>query len=116
MEMQSRTDISPESESLQLSLLSLKKDMTFRPHTHVVYERSMPKAQESWVVITGSVMVYFYDTDDTLISTFTLSAGDASVTYHGGHNYLSLADDTIVYEYKTGPYLGVKTDKRQFSV
>jgi len=40
-----------------------------------------------------------------------LKAGDASFTLGGGHNYLILEDDTIVYEYKTGPYEGQKNDK-----
>jgi hypothetical protein len=33
------------------------------------------------------------------------------MTFRGGHNYLILEDDTIVYEYKTGPYLGQELDK-----
>ena len=40
-----------------------------------------------------------------------LNQGDASFTLYGGHNYQILEDDTIVYEYKTGPYEGQKLDK-----
>ena len=36
---------------------------------------------------------------------------DASFTLYGGHNYLFLEDNTIVYEYKTGPYKGQSMDK-----
>ena len=28
-----------------------------------------------------------------------------------GHTYTILEDDTVVYEYKTGPYTGVENDK-----
>jgi len=40
-----------------------------------------------------------------------LRPGDASFTLYGGHTYEILEDDTIVYEYKTGPYEGQKLDK-----
>ena len=36
---------------------------------------------------------------------------DISITFYGGHNYVSLEDDTRVYEYKTGPYMGQARDK-----
>ena len=68
-------------------------------------------AQESWVVIRGSVKVYYFDTDMNLLETHILKAGDASFTLEGGHNYEILEDDTLVYEYKTGPYEGQAKDK-----
>jgi hypothetical protein len=58
----------------------------------------------------GSVKCIFYDIDD-IIATPILKAGDASFTLYGGHTYQILEDDTIVYEYKTGPYEGQKLDK-----
>ena len=68
-------------------------------------------AQESWVVIKGSGKVFFYDTDMALLETHTLSAGDSSFTLEGGHTYEILEEDTLVYEYKTGPYEGQAKDK-----
>jgi hypothetical protein len=53
----------------------------------------------------------FYDTDGSLLQTSVLNPGDASMTFQGGHNYLILKDDTVVYEYKTGPYQGQALDK-----
>ena len=35
-----------------------------------------------------------------------------SFTLQGGHNYLILEDDTLVYEFKTGPYEGQEFDKK----
>jgi hypothetical protein len=67
--------------------------------------------QESWVVIRGMVQVEMYDLDNTLLHTDVLEPGDISVTLEGGHNYLIMADDTLVYEYKTGPYKGQEKDK-----
>jgi hypothetical protein len=33
------------------------------------------------------------------------------MTFRGGHTYDILADDTVVHEYKTGPYYGQAVDK-----
>ena len=111
-EITSRQDIIPENQFLQLATLKLEKDKTFAPHKHIWKEPSGDQtiAQESWVVITGKVKCYFYDLDDTLLKTEILNPGDCSITLQGGHNY-EILEDAIVYEYKTGPYLGQKFDK-----
>jgi hypothetical protein len=56
--------------------------------------------------------VFFYDLDDTIITREILLPGDISMTFKGGHNYRILEDNTLVYEYKTGPYLGIEYDKK----
>ena len=62
-------------------------------------------------VISGLVKVFFYDLDDALLYTTKLKPGDASITLEGGHTYEILSDETLVYEYKTGPYQGQALDK-----
>ena len=106
-----RTDISPPEEFLQLSSLKLDKGKTFRPHKHVFCEKITNIAQESWVVIQGKVKVMLYDLEDKLTKETILKPGDVSLTFKGGHNYEILKENTLVYEYKTGPYLGQKFDK-----
>ena len=108
-----RQDIVPEENFIQCSILNMEEGKTFKPHKHNVNlrhdENYIP--QESWCVIKGKVQCIFYDIDDTIISQPILSEGDISFTFSGGHNYLILTDDTIVYEYKTGPYFGQEIDK-----
>jgi len=107
-----RKDIVDESQFIQCSALQMESGKTFRPHKHIWKERTRNViAQESWVVIRGSVKGIFYDIDDTLLQEVVLNEGDASFTLEGGHNYLVLEDDTLVYEYKTGPYEGQSLDK-----
>ena len=107
-----RTDVAPEDQFIQLATLRMEKGKTFRPHKHI-WKPGQPEviAQESWVVIQGSVKVFFYDIDDTLIGTEIINQGDCSMTFEGGHNYEILEENTVVYEYKTGPYTGVENDK-----
>lgn len=110
-DIQERTNVAPEDEFLQLASLKMKKGQTFKAHKHIIHEKTTNIAQESWVVIKGSVKCIFYDLDDTIIAEPILKEGDCSMTFRGGHNYLILEDDTVVYEYKTGPYLGQELDK-----
>jgi len=107
-----RLDIVPEDNFIQCSMLNLEKNKTFKPHKHIWKKRNRNViAQESWVVIQGSVKCILYDIDDTIIYEPILYQGDSSFTLEGGHNYLILEDNTLVYEYKTGPYEGQTFDK-----
>ena len=115
-EIEGRTDVAPASEFLQLATLRMEKGKTFRPHKHIWKDNPSGHfgkviAQESWVVIKGSVKVHLYDLDDELIEEIVIKEGDCSMTFEGGHTYTILEDDTVVYEYKTGPYEGQKLDK-----
>lgn len=111
-EVSGRTNISPDEEFLQLASIKMQKGQTFKAHKHIIHEKVTNIAQESWLVIRGSVKCIFYDLDDTIIAEPILLPGDCSMTFRGGHNYLILEDGTIVYEYKTGPYLGQEMDKK----
>ena len=108
-----RADIVPAENFIQCSSLIMNSGKTFRPHKHIqklrTYENQI--AQESWIVVRGSVKCIFYDVDDKVLAEPILYPGDASFTLGGGHNYLILEDDTVVYEYKTGPYEGQVLDK-----
>ena len=106
-----RTNVVPDDEFLQLASIRMKKGQTFQAHKHIIHEKVTNIAQESWIVIKGSVKCIFYDLDDTIIAEPILKPGDCSLTFRGGHNYYILEEDTIVYEYKTGPYLGQDLDK-----
>jgi hypothetical protein len=110
-EINGRTDVAPVEEFLQLATLKMQKGQTFKAHKHITLVKETNIAQESWIVVRGSVKCIFYDLDDTIIAEPVLKPGDCSMTFRGGHNYLILEDDTIVYEYKTGPYLGQQFDK-----
>lgn len=107
-----RVEVVPEDHFIQCALLNMEKDKTFKPHKHIWKDRCRAIiAQESWIVIQGSVKCIFYDTDDQIIATPILYPGDASFTLEGGHNYEIQEDNTLVYEYKTGPYEGQYLDK-----
>lgn len=110
-DVSTRTNIVPDHEYLQVACMRFLKGQTFKAHKHIEGDRTTKIPQESWVVIRGRVRCLLYDLDDTVIAERVLEAGDCSVTLRGGHNYVIMDDDTLVYEYKTGPYLGIELDK-----
>tara|TARA_R110002167_G_scaffold36302_1_gene115072 strand:+ start:1733 stop:2146 length:414 start_codon:yes stop_codon:yes gene_type:complete len=114
-DIKGRTEIIPEDNFLQCATIMLDKDKTFPAHYHIKKERSYDEqiAQESWIVVKGRVKCFMYDIDNaTILATPILEQGDASFTLYGGHTYEILEEETIVYEYKTGPYEGQELDKR----
>lgn len=112
-EIVERTNVSPEYQFIQLATLRMNEGKTFKPHQHIWKDSPTKKviAQESWVIIQGSVKVFMYDIDGQLLDTEIINKGDCSMTFEGGHTYEALEDDTVVYEYKTGPYQGQESDK-----
>ncbi len=106
-----RTDIVPPNEFLQASCFTMKNGKTFRAHKHIENTRYSSITQESWVCIRGKVRAILYDIDDKIVHEEVLGPGDCSVTLRGGHNYVSMEDGTLVYEYKLGPYTGLDNDK-----
>jgi len=107
-----RIDVAPENEFLQVAAIQMNAGKTFKPHRHIWKdgEKSVI-AQESWVVISGSVRVTLYDLDDSILMEEHLTPGDLSMTFEGGHNYKATEPNTFVYEFKTGPYKGIENDK-----
>ena len=112
-DFQGRQDIIPGDNFIQCATLKMEKGKTFLPHKHIVKDRHYPEqiAQESWIVVRGSVKCKLYDINDELIAEPILMPGDASFTLYGGHTYEILEEDTLVYDYKTGPYEGQELDK-----
>lgn len=106
-----RTDLINQYESLQASIINQPKGTTFKPHRHIWKEG--PRiiiAQESWIVLKGKVKCTFYDIDNSILAEHVLNVGDLSITLEGGHTY-TLLEDSLIVEYKTGPYQGQQKDK-----
>ena len=107
-----RINISPDNEFLQLCYLNLNAKNKFSAHKHF-WKKNIEKkriVQESWVVISGLAKIFLYDLDDKYITSKILKPGDVSITFAGGHKLEVMKKNTIIYEFKTGPYEGQKKD------
>lgn len=108
----SRLDIVNPDEFIQMALIPLKEGQTFKPHQHV-FKKGPANiiSQESWVVLSGRVLVDYYDIDGKKLCMYEMPVGGLSITLRGGHNYTCKENGTKVLEIKTGPYLGQEHDK-----
>ena len=106
-----REDISSEKEFLQLAAIKIPNNHKFRGHKHLKLVRETDITQECWIVVKGRVKTLHYDEEDNLLQVNILQAGDATITFKGGHNYEALEEGALVYEIKTGPYMGQAKDK-----
>jgi hypothetical protein len=111
---ESRVDFSSEVNGLQISSIRSTHTKSFKPHFHLnkSIKEHISKAEEAWVVIKGSVLVNYFDTDNSMLKEVVLNPGDVSYTFDGGHGYKILENETLIYEFKSGPYLGPELDKK----
>jgi cupin fold WbuC family metalloprotein len=106
---QSRTDISPPDKFLQVSIIKLPNGKQIPPHIHdprICTKIEKTITQESWVVMHGKIRVKLFDLDGTFLDEKELLTGFILVTYFGGHSLECLEENSVILEYKNGPYLG----------
>jgi len=106
-----RQDLSPVQKFLQVSARKFEKEISVLPHKHILNNRKINRTQEAWIIIEGKVEFELFDVDDKLLITSSLSSGDCLVLYTGGHSLRVIEKNTIMYEIKNGPYLGIESDK-----
>ena len=106
-----RTDISPDSEFLQVSARNLNDKVFVKAHKHKPVIRETTITQEAWIIIKGKIKAMIYDIDKNFLEEVIITEGGCIVLYNGGHSLTSLENNTIFYEIKTGPYYGYENDK-----
>lgn len=106
-----RQDLSKENEFLQVNARKFEKGTFIKPHKHLKRDSNISLTQECWIIFKGIVCAEIYDIDDNFYKKVTLKAGDCIVFFNGGHSLKVEEDDSIMYEIKNGPYLGIEKDK-----
>ena len=111
-----RVNLTPEKEYLQASIIKFKKKLTIKSHNHLKHPvvKNKRPIQESWILIKGKAKIFYFDTNKKLLKTLTMKPGDISISFGGGHRLDVEKVNTIIYEYKTGPYKGSKKDLKYF--
>ena len=111
-DFQGRVNLVSPAEFLQVSAIELAEKEEFKAHIHTWKDCDIDTtvAQEAGVVIRGRVKASLYDDQQNLVGEQELTPGDCCITLHGGHKYTS-TEESLVYEFKSGPYLGDSLDK-----
>tara|TARA_B100001057_G_C22527968_1_gene824610 strand:+ start:201 stop:611 length:411 start_codon:yes stop_codon:yes gene_type:complete len=106
-----RDDFTPENEYIQASCSLYKKNHSIKPHKHISNKRNIDITQEAWLVFNGSIKAKFYDIDNSLFDEVILNKGDCVILFNGGHDFITIKKNTILYEFKNGPYHGSEKDR-----
>ena len=107
-----RLNLTPSEHYMQAAAKKTKSGDFFKPHKHLPCEKIALTTQEAWVILNGSAEGVFYDLNDKIVKKILLNDGDCVIIYSGGHSLSILEDDTILYEFKNGPYYGPEKDKK----
>lgn len=107
-----RTNISSENDFLQLAVKKLNIGDNVAPHKHNPIERYTIGTQESWIVLQGSVQANVFDIDGSFMESVVLNDGDIIIFFSGGHELITIKNDTLFCEIKNGPYYGTSSDKQ----
>ena len=110
-----RYDFSEHHFRLQVAALMLPRGQVFPPHLHIDCSELVRRgrAQEAWVILRGKIRFRYYDLDEAPLGHLDIAAPAMTFTNAGGHTYEAL-DDSLVVEFKSGPYQGADRDKMRF--
>lgn len=108
-----RIELTEPTGILQAAAIAIGDGVRVLPHKHNPVERLTIGTSESWVVMSGSIKLDLFDLDSSFIESWVLNPGAIAVTEKGGHSLTSLQSNTLVYEFKNGPYWGSDVDKLQ---
>lgn len=93
-----------ESAIIQRMLNALEPGTYIRPHKH-----ENPDKNEVFILLAGKALVIEFSDDGNISESFVLDVSQGNYGAEIGpgvyHTIISLAPDTVAYEFKEGPYL-----------
>lgn len=104
--------LTPDSFSLQMGMIVYGKGQSITPHLHLPVVREVHGTNEVVMVRRGSCEVDIYDDDRQHLGSYCLNQGDVILLLGGGHGF-RMHEDTVLFEVKQGPYVGM-ADKARF--
>jgi hypothetical protein len=104
--------LTPDHFGQQMGMIVYPAGTAIQPHMHLPVVREVHGTTECIVVRKGSCLIDLYDKQKKLLSTHSLSVGDIVLLLNGGHGF-RMNEDTILFEVKQGPYVGM-ADKERF--
>jgi len=106
--------LTPHHFSQQMGMIVCCADQQIQPHIHLPVVREVQGTSECIVVRKGSCDMDIYNSRRQLIASRRLETGDIVLLIGGGHGF-RMREETVLFEVKQGPYVGV-SDKQRFEV
>lgn len=106
------TFVTPDHFGQQMGMIVYGAGQAIQPHLHLPVVREVHGTSECIVVRKGACLIDLYDSNKRLVSTHALATGDIVLLVGGGHGF-RMTEDTVLFEVKQGPYVGM-ADKARF--
>lgn len=106
------TFLTPDSFGQQMGMVVYGAGQEIQRHLHLPVVREVHGTSECIIVRKGACLIDIYDCQKRLLSTHTLGTGDIVLLIGGGHGF-RMTEDTVLFEVKQGPYVGI-ADKERF--
>lgn len=104
--------LTPDDFGQQMGMIVYGAGQSIQPHLHLPVVREVHGTTECVVVRKGSCMLDIYDQNKRFLSAHELHLGDIVLLLGGGHGF-RMREDTVLFEVKQGPYVGM-ADKERF--
>lgn len=111
---ESRTNLTDPDEIIQTSLIKMIKFQSVPKHEHLPIERNTKGTGEGWLILQGSFELEIFDIDRVSIGKYFLKKFDMLIIFNGGHSLRATKKNSIMFEFKNGPFLGSDSDKIYF--
>ncbi len=103
--------VTPDNFSQQMGMIVYGAGQSVVPHVHLPIVRQVHGASEVVIVRKGKCVVDFFRTDRSYMLSRELHVGDIVSLIDGGHGF-RMIEDTVLFEVKQGPYIGLKEKER----
>lgn len=104
--------LTPDHFGQQMGMIVYDAGKSIQPHLHLPVVREVQGTTECIVVRKGSCAIDIYDREKRFLSSHELYLGDIILLLGGGHGF-RMHEDTVLFEVKQGPYVGM-ADKERF--
>lgn len=111
---ESRTNLTDPDKIIQSSLIKMIKFQSVPKHEHLPIERHTKGTGEAWLILQGSFEVEIFDIDRVSIGKYFLNKFDMLIMFNGGHSLRATKKNSIMFEFKNGPFRGGDSDKIYF--
>ena len=111
---ESRTNLTDPDKIIQSSLIKMIKFQSVPKHEHLPIERHTKGTGEGWLILQGSFEAEIFDIDRVSIGKYSLKKFDMLIMFNGGHSLRSTKKNSIMFEFKNGPFIGSDSDKIYF--
>lgn len=104
--------LTPDDFTQQMGMIVYRAGESITPHVHVPVERTIVGTTECIVVRQGRCEIDIYNSARVFIASRVLEEGAIILLLGGGHGF-RMIEDTVLFEVKQGPYVGMR-DKERF--